>query len=103
MMLTRLEPAALRSRDKHSTTEPLRSCATLDGISSGSLLFTKVLVYQYPESKKILRSISTFVKLPFYDTIYLSDREHSGSVVECLTQDLGAAGSSLVSITVLCP
>ena len=29
--------------------------------------------------------------------------EHSGSVVECLTQDKGAAGSSLTGITVLCP
>ena len=27
----------------------------------------------------------------------------SGSVVECLTPDRGAAGSSLTSITVLCP
>ena len=30
-------------------------------------------------------------------------REHSGSVVECLIQDRGAAGSSLTGITVLCP
>ena len=30
-------------------------------------------------------------------------RERSGSVVECLTQDRGVAGSSLTSITVLCP
>ena len=29
--------------------------------------------------------------------------EHSGSVVECLTQDWGAAGSSLIGATVLCP
>ena len=29
--------------------------------------------------------------------------EHSGSVVECLTQDLGAAGSSLTGVTGLCP
>ena len=29
--------------------------------------------------------------------------ERSGSVVECLTQDRGAAGSSLTGITVLCP
>ena len=27
----------------------------------------------------------------------------SGSVVECLTRDLGGAGSSLTSITALCP
>ena len=30
-------------------------------------------------------------------------RERSGSVVECLTQDRGVAGSSLNSITALCP
>ena len=30
-------------------------------------------------------------------------REHSGSVVECLTQDRGAKGSNLTSVTVLCP
>ena len=30
-------------------------------------------------------------------------REHSGSVVKCLTQDRGAAGSSLTGVTVLCP
>ena len=34
---------------------------------------------------------------------YLVDNEHSGSVVEYLTLDLGAAGSSLTGITVLCP
>ena len=30
-------------------------------------------------------------------------REGSGSVVECLTRDRAAAGSSLTGITVLCP
>ena len=30
-------------------------------------------------------------------------REHSGSVVECLTGDRGADGLSLISVTVLCP
>ena len=29
--------------------------------------------------------------------------EHSGSVVECLTRDRVAAGSSLTGITALCP
>ena len=31
------------------------------------------------------------------------DRERSGSVVECLTRDRGAAGSSLTGVTALCP
>ena len=30
-------------------------------------------------------------------------RERSGSVVECLTRDQGAAGSSLSGVTALCP
>ena len=30
-------------------------------------------------------------------------RERSGSVVECLTRDLGVPGSSLTGVTVLCP
>ena len=33
----------------------------------------------------------------------LTPWERSGSVVECLTQDPGAAGSSLTGVTVLCP
>ena len=36
-----------------------------------------------------------------YIQIYI--RERSGSVVECLTWDRGAMGSSLTGITVLCP
>ena len=30
-------------------------------------------------------------------------REHSGSLVECLTRDRGAAGSSFTGVTALCP
>ena len=30
-------------------------------------------------------------------------RERSGSVVECLTRDRGAAGSSLTGVAVMCP
>ena len=32
-----------------------------------------------------------------------NNRERSGSVVECLTRDREAFGSSLTSVTVLCP
>ena len=53
MTLVRLEPTGLRSRVKHSTTEPLHS--------------------------------------------------RSGSMVECLSQDRGVAGSSLTGGIVLCP
>ena len=31
------------------------------------------------------------------------DRERSGSVVECLTRDRRAVGSSLTGVTALCP
>ena len=31
------------------------------------------------------------------------ERERSGSVVECLTRDRRAVGSSLTSVTALCP
>ena len=33
----------------------------------------------------------------------LTCREHSDSVLECLTRDRGAAGSSLTGVTALCP
>ena len=49
-------------------------------------------------------------KCPFIQTLSSQlfaqediNRERSGSVVECLTRDLGAAGSSLTSVTVLYP
>ena len=32
-----------------------------------------------------------------------TNRERSGSVVECLTRDRGTAGSSLIGATALCP
>ena len=34
---------------------------------------------------------------------HMTDREPSGSVVECLTQDRRAGGSSLTCVTALCP
>ena len=58
-----LEPAA--PRVEHSTTESLRSLATI-----------------------------IIIKTEY--------RECSGSVVECLTRDRRAAGSSLTAITALC-
>ena len=35
--------------------------------------------------------------------IHTCDRECSGSVVECLTRDRGAAGGSLTGVTAFCP
>ena len=36
-------------------------------------------------------------------SLYMIIWEGSGSVEECLTQDLGSAGSSFTGVTVLCP
>ena len=50
----------------------------------------------------VTRSGFSFIR---HDHIHL-DRivnERSGSVVECLTRDRGAAGSSLTGVTALCP
>ena len=41
--------------------------------------------------------------LLFADSVSTKIRERSGSVVECLTRDRGAAGLSLTGVTVLCP
>ena len=56
--------------------------------------------------------LSTFIKLPFVIKIfvlsifewllYTGFKERSGSVVECLTRDRRAGGSSLTGVTVLC-
>ena len=43
-----------------------------------------------------------FWQFPLMPHIYFQ-REHRGSVVECLTRDRRAAGSSLTSITAMCP
>ena len=68
----------------------------------------------YPSSKEFDRH-DTSVELSLMGTTVLSDilnfnsllyikvREHSESVVECLTRDRGAVGSSLTGVTVLCP
>ena len=53
-------------------------------ISSGSFLFVKESVYGIPVDKRLMR-------------------EHSGSVVECLTRDGRAAGLGLTGVSVLCP
>ena len=37
-----------------------------------------------------------------YDSYGVGAREHSGSVVECLTRDREALGSSLTGVTALC-
>ena len=65
---------------------------------------------KYPQMKKFL-ALSLFdvlfimlinVKMPtIVGILILMSRERSGSVVECLTRDRGAVGSSLTGVTVL--
>ena len=45
------------------------------------------------------------INIHINDTVRVKgfSRERSGSVVECLTGDRGAAGSSLTGVTALCP
>ena len=57
------------------------------------LLFFRIECFQ-----KILPKLLTGCQ-----TVSLLPGERSGSVVECLTPDLGAVGSSLTSATALCP
>ena len=52
--------------------------------------------------KKSSNSLSVNRGLPS-GRITVSSRERSGSVVECLTRDRRAAGSSLTGVTALCP
>ena len=52
---------------------------------------------------KIISSHSPPFRLFKKGCCQLQVREHSGSVVECLTQDRRAAGSSLTGVTALCP
>ena len=71
MTPVRLEPAALRSRVKHSTTEPLRSHREyLARPSIGKKLGVKLLIFSCP-------SVSAFVlgaqKNRFIETILVSN------------------------------
>ena len=61
-----------------------------------------------------LRNVECYISDMFFDsnasiiTVLLDENyfyswEHSGSVVECLTRDRRATGSSLTGVTVLCP
>ena len=52
---------------------------------------------------KMLKT-KTFIASKLSDVVYIMlNREHSGSVVERLTRDRGAPGSSLTGVTILCP
>ena len=71
MTPVKLEPAAPRPRVKHSSTEPLRSHIEI---------------------------VTTILKTANSHSL---NTERSGSVVECLTRDRRAAGSSLTGVTAL--
>ena len=52
---------------------------------------------------KIVQQKINFLISQLKRTVSMRRWERSGSVVECLTRDGGAAGSSLTGITALCP
>ena len=58
----------------------------------------------YFEDSSDSNCVNSIILLNFvYSLLFFQYRERSGSVVECLTWDRGAAGSSLTVVTVLCP
>ena len=60
-------------------------------------------MYQDPEIAQIIRKLERKKQEAVLRMLMSFYREHSGSVVECLTQDRGAAGLSLTGVTALCP
>ena len=62
-----------------------------------------VLTLTYSPVKTFKSGMVNNWGLYFIDTVIITFqvREHSGSVVECLTRDRGAAGSSLTGVTAL--
>ena len=52
---------------------------------------------------KIDKQLVFYNLVILWNDIHNNVRERSGSLVECLTWDRGAAGSSLTGVTTLCP
>ena len=61
---------------------------------------TKLDSNQSPQLQRLARRMRYDI---FKKQITKGLRERSGSVVECLTRDGGAVGSSLTGVTLLCP
>ena len=61
----RLEPAALRSRVKHSTTEPLRSLSFANAISQSTddKILSEVVINPLPDRDECCRLQMIFAKL----------------------------------------
>ena len=53
--------------------------------------------------KKCVNTVTLFKRMPRDCIQRANSTERSGSVVECSTQDRGVVGSSLTSVTALCP
>ena len=49
----------------------------------------------------LIVTISDLCTFTYFNKVLVTLRERSGSVVECLTRDRGAAGSSLTGVTAL--
>ena len=63
-----------------------------------------MFVLKYTESFNVqISKGQVFGNCELLLSYFYENRERSGSVVECLTQDRRASGSSLTGVTVLCP
>ena len=76
-------------------------CLSLAYYISGKLLTEHHLEFLSLKGGCTDSSESTLVKMPHCWRSHVMTRERSGSVVECLTRDPGAAGSSLTGVTAL--
>ena len=56
---------------------------------------------QYDRMRSLWHTCSNDITMTSLN--YICTRERGGSVVECLTRDRRAAGSSLTGVTALCP
>ena len=68
-------------------------------VMSGRSVHLTTLFSRASLTKQLTSTSCTYFRLQLTTTL----RERSGSVVECLTWDRGSAGSSLTSVTALCP
>ena len=69
------------------------------------LFYTGFTVYRWCDVEEVMPFKTKIITTVFFFFFFLGGGggEHSGSVVECLTRDRGAASSSLTGVTALCP
>ena len=67
------------------------------------VLMKKSLLAYVIKCYLLIEKVHHYLKDSSLQKRQVGKRECSGSVVECLTQDRGATGSSLTGVTALCP